>query len=90
MLSNGAHSITSTANITSLSIVYTQTEIDNLLSTKQDVIAVLNDNTTIQLLNNSNVIKSISAGNIMVLTNDAANHQLVELAIDLTSYYTHT
>lgn len=57
VLSNGANNLTITANITSLSNVYTQTEVDNLLNTKQDLIALLNDNTKIQLLNNSNVLK---------------------------------
>jgi hypothetical protein len=88
VLSNDANNLTITANITSLSNVYTQTEVDNLLSTKQDLMALLNDNTKIQLLNNSNVLKSLSAGNNIVLTNDAVNDQFVELAVDLSSYYT--
>ena len=90
VLSNDANNLTITANITSLSNVYTQTEVDNLLNTKQDLIALLNDNTKIQLLNNSNVLKSISAGNNIVLTNDATNDQFLEISADLSSYYTQT
>ena len=90
MLSNDANNLTVTANITSLSNVYTQTEVDNLLNTKQDLIALLNDNTKIQLLNNSNVLKSISAGNNIVLTNDATSDQFLEISADLSSYYTQT
>ena len=88
VLSNDANNLTITANITSLSNVYTQTEVDNLLNTKQDLIALLNDNTKIQLLNNSNVLKSISAGNNIVLTNDATSDQFLEISADLSSYYT--
>ena len=90
VLSNDANNLTITANITSLSNVYTQTEVDNLLNTKQDLIALLNDNTKIQLLNNSNVLKSISAGNNIVLTNDATSDQFLEISADLSSYYTQT
>ena len=90
MLSNDANNLTITANITSLSNYYTQTEVNNVLNTKQDLLALLNDNTKIQLLNNSNVLKSISAGNNIVLTNDATNDQFVEISADLSAYYTQT
>lgn len=66
----------------------TQTETGNLLSTEQDGVALSNDNTKIQRLKHRTVRKPLPAGHNMVLTYDAANDKIVELAIDFSPYYT--
>ena len=70
--------------------LYNKPETDNLLNTKQDELGLFNDNTKIQLLNTSNVLKSLSAGSNIVLTNDVANSNFVEMSANLSSYYTQT
>ena len=75
---------------TDLSNYYTQTEVNNLLNTKQNEIGLFNDNTKIQLLNTSNVLKSLSAGSNIVLTNEATNNNCVKISANLSSYYTQT
>jgi len=75
---------------TELSNYYTQTEVNNLLNTKQDEIGLFNDNTKIQLLNTSNVLKSLSAGSNIVLINDSNGDNFVNISADLSSYYTQT
>lgn len=61
-----------------LSSYYTQTTVSKLLNARQDIRALLNRNTKLQLLNNNNVLKAISTCNNIVLTNDTAIGQSVE------------
>ena len=60
-------------------LIYTLTELCKLLNTKQDEIGLFKDNTKLQLLSTSNVLKSLSAGSNIVLTSDATNNDVVDI-----------
>lgn len=68
----------------------TQTEMNTVLSTKQDALALLHGGTNIYLQNPVIGLKPIPAITNIVLTNDVEIGQLVEHSADVSSSYTHT